>query len=171
MKSSILLITTTILLLAGCVYESPLTEKNTISIDPAVLGLWEPVPNDGEKADPNERMLVMNYSNTEYFIHHPVGKNGIYWRGYPIKIGGVSCVQLKALGTDEGPVPPSEKELFQVVSYRMSKGHLIVKTLNADLITNKLKGSDELKKAFLNHQDNENLFSDPSRFKKILSDN
>ena len=140
--------TITILLLAGCVYEYPLTEEHTIPIDPAVLGLWQPIPDDGEKADPDERMLVMKYSDTEYFILHPTGKNSIYWRGYPIKVGGISCVQLKALGTNEGPVPPDEKELFNVASYALVDGQLVVKTLNTDLVGSKLKGSEALKKDF-----------------------
>jgi len=170
MKTSKLLMALAALLFSGCVYESPLTQEHSIPIDPTALGLWERIPEDGEAVDPDTRMVVMKYSETEYSIHYPTGKNGVYWRAYPIKIGGVPCIQLQAIGTEEGPVPAKEKKLFNVASYQMIDGTLIIKTLNTHLIGKNLVGSEALRKAFLEHKDSKDLFTNPGRFKKIQSD-
>ncbi len=170
MKTPALLITASVLFLTGCVYDSPLTREHTIPIDPAALGLWEQIPADGEKADPDANMVVMKFSDTEYSIHYPTGENGIYWRGYAIKIGEVSCIQLQAIGTEKGPVPAKEKELFNVASYQIIDGILVIKTLNTNLIGKKLKGSEALRKAFLDHKDSKDLFTNPGHFKKTQSE-
>jgi len=70
MKHAVMLPVLAALLFAGCVYESPLTEENKISVDAAVLGLWE------EVKDGDGRMMILKYSDTEYLIHYPVGKDG-----------------------------------------------------------------------------------------------
>ena len=102
MKCKLALLTIAVLLITGCEYESPLTKEHNIAVDSAVLGLWEAIPDKGEEPKQNERMMILKYSGTEYLIHYPVGKDGAYFRGYPIKIGGVSGVQLQAIGTDDG---------------------------------------------------------------------
>jgi hypothetical protein len=167
MKSLAILPVVVLLFLAGCEYEAPLTEEHSISIDQSVLGLWEPVPDKGEQPDQNERMMVLKYTETEYLIHYPIGKDGMYFRGYPIKIGGVPCVQIQIIGTAEGNLDKDNKELFHVVSYQLSNGELIIKTLNTNLVNHDLKDSEALKKAFLKHKDNKDLFRDPGRFRKI----
>jgi hypothetical protein len=156
-----------LLFLAGCKYEAPLTEEHSISIDQSVLGLWELVPEKGEQPDQNERMMILKYTETEYLIHYPIGKDGMYFRGYPIKVGGVPCVQIQIIGTAEGNLDKDNKELFQVVSYQLSNSELIIKTLNTNLVDDDLKDSEALKKAFLKHKDDKDLFKDPGKFRKI----
>ena len=124
MKCKLALLTIAALLITGCEYESPLTKEHNIAVDSAVLGLWEAIPDKGEEPKQNERMMILKYSGTEYLIHYPVGKDGVYFRGYPIKIGGVSCVQLQAIGTDDGPPEKDEKDLFHVVSHRLAGAEL-----------------------------------------------
>ncbi len=174
MKHAVMLTVLTALLLAGCEYESPLTKEHNISVGSAVLGLWEPIPDEGEEPKQNDwvprmfkRMMILKYSDTEYLIHDPVGKNGLYYRGYPIKIGGISCVQLQVIGTDDGPPKEDEKELFHVVSYQLTDGKLEIKTLNTDLVDDNLKTTEALVEAFLNHKDNKELFTNPGSFRRI----
>ena len=124
MKCKLALLTVAVLLITGCEYESPLTKEHNIAVDSAVLGLWEAIPDKGEEPKQNERMMILKYSGTEYLIHYPVGKDGVYFRGYPIKIGGVSCVQFQAIGTDDGPPEKDEKDLFHVVSHRLAGAEL-----------------------------------------------
>ncbi len=158
-----------VLLFAGC-YESPLTKEHSIAVDSAVLGLWEWIPDEGEEANANERMMILKYSDTEYLIHYPIGDEGMYFRGYPIKIGDVSCVQIEVLGDYEGP-PDTEyrKKFFIVASYRLTNAELEIKTLNMDLVDEDLKESEALKKAFLKHKDNKDLFIEPGKFRKVKS--
>lgn len=158
------------LLVAGCEYESPFTTEHNIAIDSAVLGLWEELkPDEGVEPKEDEHMMILKYSDTEYLIHYPTGKNGIYYRGYPIKIGGISCVQLQIIGTDYGPPKKDETELFHAVSYQLTDGQLEIKTLDTDLVNDDLKTTEELHKAFLKHKENKDLFKNPGVFRKNKS--
>lgn len=88
MKSIMIFLSLTVLLLSGCRYEAPLTEEHSIAIDSALLGWWERIPKEGEKATQDDRMVILKYSDTEYLVSFPTGNNGTYFRAYPIKIGG-----------------------------------------------------------------------------------
>jgi len=168
MKYIMMTFATAIFLLVGCQYKSPLTKEHNIAVDPEVLGVWELIQDKDDKPQQDERMMILKYSDTEYLIHYPPGGNDeAYYRGYPIKIGGLSCVQLQIIGTDDGPLQKNEKNLFHVASYRLMGGKLEIKTLNTDLVDDDLKTTDGLRKAFLKHKDNKELFKDPGVFRKI----
>jgi hypothetical protein len=165
MKTLILL--ATMLIFAGCVYESPLSEEHTIAIDPGVLGLWEEIPDEATDSSEMERMLVMRFSDTEYLVRYQSSTGADYYRAYPIKIGKVSCIQLQSLGSGKGPLPAGENQQYLVASYQLDARGLEVKLLNSDLVTDKISDPLLLRKAFLDHQDEENLFSGPGRFRRI----
>ena len=168
MRCVAVLLIVTVLFLAGCKYESPLTKEHAIPVDSSVLGLWEPQPDEKEESAADERMMILKYSGTEYLIHYPPGGNDeAYYRGYPIKIGGISCVQLQVIGTEAGMPKREVKDLFHVVSYVLKKGILEIRTLNTDLVDNDLKTTEALVQAFLNHKDNKDLFTNSVRFKQI----
>jgi len=155
------------LVIAGCEYEAPLTDEHSIPIDSAVLGLWELIPEEGNKPKPEERAMVLKYSDTEYLIHYPLGEEGMYFRGYLINIGGISCIQVERIGSASGPPDEDDMDRFHVVSYKVENGNLVVKILNTDLVDDGLKDSKALKKAFLKHKDNESLFRDPGIFRRV----
>ncbi len=167
MKKLVILPILGLLFFVGCKYEAPLTQEHGIAIDPSVLGLWQLIPDKGGKLDPHERVMILRYSETEYLIHYPIGKDGMYFRGYPINIGGIPCVQIQLIGTEDGNLDRDNRELFQVVSYYLSHGELIIRTLSTDLVDDDLKTSESLKKAFLKHKDDPDLFRDPGRFRKV----
>ncbi len=154
------------LLVGGCEYEAPLTEEHTIPVDASLIGLWKPVPEPGEQVDTGEGMLVLKYSPTEYLIHSPTGDDGIYYRGYPIKIGGISCVQLEIVGVRDGPPNEKEKNLFHVAAYEIKAGMLEVRLLNSDVVDDDLKDAAALRKAFLENIGNKDLFEESVRFRK-----
>ncbi len=167
MKKLVILPVLVLLLFAGCKYEAPLTKEHNIAIDPSVLGLWELIPDKGAKLDPHERVMILQYSETEYLIHYPIGRDGMYFRGYPVKIGGIPCVQIQWIGAEDGNLDRDNRELFQVVSYQLSHGELVIKTLNTDLVSDDGKSSEALQKAFLKHKDHRDLFRDPGKFRKM----
>ena len=139
-----------VLLFTGCDYEVPLTKEHNSAVDPALLGLWVAIPDEGAVAAEDERMLILRYSDTEYLIHYPIGgADETYYRCYPIKIGGVSCVQIEAIGTNEGHVAELE-----------------IKLLNNDLVDGDLETTEALKQTFLKHTRNTELFNDPGRFRR-----
>ena len=166
MKATAALLVTAVLLLAGCVYESPVTAEHTIPIDRSVLGVWRSVPEKGKEPG-DVRMMVLRYSDTEYLVHYPAGKDGLYYRGYPVQVGKVSCVQLEVIGTEDGPLDKDAKELFCVVSYSLANGELEVKVLNTDLVGKELKNSEALRGAFLEYQGDKDLFTGPARFGRV----
>ena len=162
-----MLLTVAVLLLAGCEYESPLTKEHNIAVDSAVLGMWELIPDEREEPKQAERMMILKYSDTEYLLHYPIGKNGLYYRCYSIKVGGVSCVQLIFIGTDDGPPEKDEKDLFHVISYQLANDELKIKLLNTDLVDDDLKTTEALKQSFLKHKGNKELFTNPGKFRRI----
>jgi len=164
---AILIIITTTFFFVGCEFKSPLTKEHNIPINPLVLGLWELTPEKDTGSKKNLQMMILKYSDTEYLIHYPTGKDGLYFRGYPIKIGNVSCVQIKCIGTGKGLFEKNEKKLYHVASYELIDNNLKVKMLNHKLIDGDLVDGEALNKAFLKHQDNQELFIDPGNFKRI----
>lgn len=154
------------ILLTACEYEAPLTTEHSIPIDPALLGIWGNVPESGEKPD-EWRILILEYSPTEYLIYYPAGENGIYFRAYPIKVGDLACVQLKTIGSAEGPAgKEDEEDLFQVAAYTLNEGMLEVRLLNSDLVDNDLKTQEALRSAFIENTGRPDLFDNPGRFRK-----
>ncbi|MBU1181395.1 MAG: hypothetical protein ABIJ52_02755 [Pseudomonadota bacterium] len=152
---------------AGCEYESPLTNEHNIPVDSAVLGLWETVQDNSETAGSSEKMLVLKYSDTEYLVHYPIGDEAFYFRGYPIKIGNISCVQVQLIGDANGDIKKEERK-YQVVSYELSNGELEIKTLNTDLVNKDLKESNKLRKAFMKNRGNVELFQNPVKFVRCM---
>jgi len=167
MRSIAAILIVTVLFLTGCRYEKPLIQEHTIPIDASVLGLWKPQPERGEESGTDERMIILKFSDTEYLIHYPPGGNDeAYYRGYPIKIGDISCVQLQVIGTEDGMPKKDVKSLFDVVSYELKNGILEIKILNTDLVGDDLKTTEALVRSFLKHKDNKDLFTHPVRFRQ-----
>ena len=168
MKYKILfLITLALAVFAGCEYESPLTYEHNIPVDSSVLGLWETIPDKNETPGSGEKMLVLKYSDTEYLVHYPIGDEAFYFRGYPVKIGDISCVQIQLIGDTNGDIKKEERK-YQVVSYVLSNGELEIKTLNTDLVDKNLKESNNLRKAFVKNSGNMKLFQNPVRFMRCV---
>jgi hypothetical protein len=171
MKAVALLLIVAGLLAAGCEYQAPLTDEHKLPVDPAVLGLWESVPEADGSADTNrDRMIVLEYSATEYLVHYPTGKDGQYFRGYPMKIAGVPCVQIQLIGAAAGDVKREDRK-YHVVSYTLSNGELTLMTLNTAVVDETLKNSAALRKAFERNKDNKELFANPGRFRKVATGN
>jgi hypothetical protein len=158
-----------LVLLSGCVYKAAVTTNHTIPVNPAVLGMWQAVPEPGKDLDADERMLVLKYSDTEYMVRYPSGKDAMFFRGYPIKVGNLQCVQIQLLGEKDQPVNDEDRK-YQVVAYKLADGVLELRTLNADLISDKLATSADLLKAIKANIANSDLFKDPGKFKKVVKE-
>lgn len=164
------LLAVTALFIAGCTYEKPLVKEHVIPIDSSVLGLWEPQPDEGEVSGNNERMIILKFSDTEYLIHYPPGGNDeAYYRGYPIKVGGIPCVQIQVIGTEDGMPKKDVKALFAVVSYELRNDILEIRTLNTDLVDDDLHTTEALVQSFLTHKNNKDLFTNPVRFRRLTN--
>ncbi|MCF7854062.1 MAG: hypothetical protein K9N51_04630 [Candidatus Pacebacteria bacterium] len=168
MRTFVYCLTVVILVGAGaCVYEAPLVEEHALPVDKAVLGIWREANDDGDEEGKNNEMMVLMFSPTEYVIHYPRGKHGLYYRAYPIKVGGISCVQLEVIGTEEGPLDEDQENRFHVVSYALEGDRLTIKVLNKDLVNDELTDSESLRKAFLEHKRSADLFTNPGVFRRV----
>lgn len=166
MKKLILVFLLGIPLLAACVFDVPFTTDHAISIDQTILGAWESVP--AENDDPVQTR-IFRYSETEYVVHYLEDDWDIYFRAYPINIGGVSAIQLEVLGDKDEVVEKDAAERYMIATYRLLDNKLEVRTLNSDLVSPDIKDSGLLRAAFLKHKDNPELFNDPGLFKRVES--
>jgi hypothetical protein len=158
-----------LVLLSGCVYKTPVTTNHTIPANPAVLGMWQAVPEPGKDLDTDERMLVLKYSDTEYMVRYPSGKDAMFFRGYPIKVGNLQCVQIQLIGEKDQPVNDEDRK-YQIVAYKLADGVLELRTLNADLVSDRLATSADLLKAIKANVANPDLFKNPGKFKKLVKE-
>ena len=166
------------LCLAGCQYHAPLTTQHNIAIDPKVLGKWEFVPeksaedssDETEEEEQREALMVLKFSDTEYLIHYPVNRDGMYFRGYPVRIGNVSCVQLQLIGTEKDSITTDDEKRYHVVSYQLSEEMLKIEVLNDNIVSGDLKKSKELKQAVLENQNAKDLFHEPGTFRKVIEE-
>ena len=165
MKHAALAIIVFFLFITGCDYLAPLAVEHNVAIDPSVIGLWEEVPEGDKPPDPDDRMLILKYSDTEYLVHYPTRKDEGYYRAYPVKVDGISCVQIQQIGTAEGDFKDARK--YHVVSYSISSGELEIKVLNTDLVDKNLQDTALLKQAFLEKKDNKDLFTNPGKFRRV----
>jgi hypothetical protein len=165
MKHPALVVIVLTLFIAGCEYLAPLSGDHNIAIDPTVIGLWEEAPEGDKPPDPDDRMLILKYSDTEYLVHYPTRKDEMYYRAYPIKVDGIPCVQIQLIGSAEGGIKEDRK--YQVTTYSMSNGELEIKTLNTDLVDKDLKDTASIKQAFLKNKDNKDLFRNPGKFRRV----
>ena len=159
-----------VLSLNGCIYDDPLAKKQDLPIDPSVLGHWEFVPTDPSKSSKPERMMVLKYSDTEYLLHYPTGEDGMYFRGYPIRVAGVAGVQIQWIGSSKGVIEEKDRK-YQVVSYKTSGNEMVIRVLNRDLVDEDLKGTEALLEAFLRHKDHPELFTEPGTFRRLKRSN
>lgn len=183
MKSAFLL-SAAALMLSGCIYEAPLVAENKLPIDPAIVGLWEPVSEEGkeperngdnplkkilEKSPEDSRLLILQFSEKEYMISE---SNNIHYRAYSIELGGKRCVQLQVISTNGGPMDWKDEKPrpFLVCFFEIKNGELAVHTLNEGLVSGDLRTTAELQEAFLKNKDNPELFEKPTIYRMVKAD-
>lgn len=167
MKRLLLLLAILLIFVAACEYQNPLSENQNVPIDPALLGLWVPSPDNNEPPPPNEWILALKYSDTEYMIQYQTGSDSMYFRAYPIKIGDISCMQLQLIGYSSGPIKKSDLP-YQVALFTLNGDTVTIAMLNTSLVNKDLRGA-ALKDAFLKNSKNANLFREPAKFKRIIN--
>jgi hypothetical protein len=163
MKGPLIAIIAAGLLGSGCIYNEALVEINTHPINPSLLGLWEEIPENEESTDP-DRLLVLKYSDTEYMV---LFDDELYFRGYPIRIEGTTCIQLQLIGSNKGDLANKKMKRFLVARVAIENDHLEIRMLDQDLVDDDLESTKDLARAFLKHKDNPKLFDKPGRFKRI----
>lgn len=172
MKQStpLLLLAPALMLIAGCSYKVPLTEEHTIPIDQKLIGPWVAVDDVEKDCEKQESILVIQFSETEYVVcFHTDTDGNFYMRGYPVQIGGVSCVQIQLISPLEfEPGSSEEKEYsekrFAVAKYEIRDDTLEVSVLSDDVVDGEIDSSEALREAFMKNISDDDLFEEPSSF-------
>jgi len=155
------------LLISACDYQVPLSASNIIPIDNGALGIWQLV---NEKEEPAEAdvVTILRFSDTEYLLQHRSNGFSIYFRAYLIDVVDRVLLQAEVIGSEEGPPKESYKELFSVIAYTIEGDELTFSSLNTELIDTGISSSEVLRDAFIKEKDNPDLFTDQTRFKRVL---
>ncbi len=148
--------------LVGCEYVAPLSEPMGMKIDGDLIGTWKSEPSSGSSNEEDYQIIIRKHSDTEYLIHIPDEEENEYHRGYPIKIAGISCIQLKYIGETENPKTPPMPPRFNVVSYEIKGDRLVGRVLNDDYVPTKVaqRGTKALQREFEKHKEQSDLFLD-----------
>lgn len=149
------------LLLAACLHDAPLAVSAKLPLDAALPGVWRSTTKEGSAT-----LRVLRWSDTEYLAHWSDGNGHLYYRGYPIEVAGVPCVQLCLVGTGDGPPDVSVKP-YQVVSYRLEGERLTVSNLNPARVGGDLSGTEALRAAFERAKDAPDLFIEPTAYTRV----
>ncbi len=156
-----------VLLISACDFKVPLSASNIIPIDNGALGIWQLV---NEKEGPAEAdvVTILRFSDTEYLLQHTSNGSSIYFRAYLIDVADRVLLQAEVIGGEQGPPKESYKELFSVITYTIKGDELIFSSLNTELIDTGISSSEVLRDAFIKEKDNPDLFTDQTRFKRVL---
>lgn len=156
---------------AGCNYESPLVEKDTVPVGTELLGVWDLIP-DEEKPDQEKlEALILKFSDTEYVIQYPRrDKETLFFRAYLIKIEDMTCLQTQLIGSEAGPADAKDRK-YDVLSFGIDGGILKIAMLNTEIVNKAEKSSEKLREALISNRDNPKLFINETRFRKKTSSN
>lgn len=120
-----------VLVLAGCKFEAPLTEKPTRDVDPALLGSWfslkDGKPFDVFKLSPQEYLVV---DDREPFVCTHSDLDGL---------NVVSCRQIKNDAEYYGK--------YAYMAYALENGELVLTPLNPDLPIGKHASTADIRAA------------------------
>lgn len=147
------LLAVTSLLVTGCIYNFPLTEKPTRKIDPALLGDWVSFDKDEQKL---ERMSVRKLDESTYVVAFD---KDIY-RVFHSDLAGVTLLSVQNLqtGSDEGK--------YIYYRYDLSADHdrLGLRAVSEKVVPEEIKTAAEAQKLIKANLDNPKLYGDELQF-------
>jgi len=164
MKKWLLIFSLSVLIIAACEYQEPAADKQGIPVNPALLGLWVPSPDNKETPPPDEWILALPYSDTEYMIHYRTEKDSMYFKGYPVKIGAYSCIHLQLIGDSRSPISKTDAP-YQIASVSLSGEEVTIRMMSTSVVSSSLRGT-ALKEAVLKNANNAGLFREPVKFRR-----
>ncbi len=146
-----LLLPVVLMLLAGCDYEIPLSQTPSASANPALAGTWA-----GQLTDEKPVSMEVKTSGTDYLVTYTEGNNTLTFRGFEIKAGGLSLIQLA--------MKDNEKTLYFFVKYSVDLEELSIYRLNPEVVSAKCQTTEELLSDLTVHRNNPFLFTEPLKF-------
>jgi hypothetical protein len=143
-----LLLPAAALFLSGCIYQAPITEKPTGRIDERLIGDWVSKDEQGKE----ERMAVVKLNDSEYIVNY----GGAIFRAFESDVNGSKFVSAQNIS----PLKDSER-LWAFVTYELQDDgkKLVLRSVNHDIISDKLKTSAEIQTAIGDNLKNPDLFN------------
>jgi len=169
-------------LLAGCTYKVPVTTEHKIKINRDLLGPWEAKAFDDatytNKTDSAQELreltdaltnsiialTVLEFDDTQYLVQYkfcssPTNNTAtVFFRAYPVQIGGLLALQTKAIGSPEGPLIRSDcwgsvsvwqARPYNLILYSVTNDVLEFRRLNEELISPEIDDCAALRKAII----------------------
>jgi len=153
--------------IAGCLYEHPFVEEDVLPIDANLVAVWEEVPPEVDDPGERGRLTAIRFSDTEYLIHYPSNEDGGYFRGYLVRLGEKTYIQIEAIAGSAGPLPPRNKRRFHLASYSVKNDQLQLRMVDPDQLPEQPKDSEALRKGFMDAEDHPDLFDEPGTFRRL----
>lgn len=136
------------LLLGGCDYEVPLSEKPERAIDGRLIGEW---------VSPDSWIKVRPFDTDHYVIVH----NGALFRGWHSTVAGLSLVTVQAL--------EDKNRRYAYLAYEISADgrRLDLRFVRDDVVSKKIKDTAGMRKAVEQHAKHPELLSDLIPFTRL----
>jgi hypothetical protein len=137
------------LLLAGCDYDVPLTEKPSGPIDQKLLGNW---------LSPEGWMMVRSFDADHYVVSY----NGAIYRGWHSTVAGRSFITLHSLD--------AQSPKFTYVSYSLGNDQrrLDVRVVRDEVLSKEIKDSAAMRKALEQVVPNPALLTEVTPFTRMI---
>ena len=146
--------------LAGCDYTVPLANIPGLEIDSGLVGLWQSAKDDGQM----ESLLVLPLNKKEYMVSFPAGsKDAMYAKAWLCRSASMTFVQLEWIGTAQGKLP-EDRRVFQLAGYSILGDTLTARLVNADVVKNDMKSTEELAKAIAENKGKPAFFKEKMVF-------
>lgn len=150
-------------LLTSCVFDVPFEKSAKFPVQEELLGVWEEqAPQESEQ----NRLLVLKHSENEYLVAYPFAKKGMVFRAFDVELEGQRYLQVQWIGSDEGPVAESDRK-YHLLKVQVDGDELEIAMIAHELLGEKLTTSAELRSAFAEHKDQEGLFGEAVKFKRV----
>jgi hypothetical protein len=151
-----------LILLSSCVFEAPFEANAKIPVDPALLGRWEKISDDGDA----ERIRVLQHSDNEYVVEYPVGEKAMVFRAFAVELAGADFIQVQWIGTAAGPVKDGDRK-YHLLKVAVDGETMDMRVINADVLGKEHNDAAAMKDTFEKRKDDPKLFDEPVKFRKV----
>lgn len=158
-----LLLPLILILLAGCDYKVPLSQKPAAKTNPALAGRWI---EQKDASSTNRTEVDIKVSGADYSVAYiGDGCTNFLFSGFEVESAGFKLIQLKLL-TDLDKDQPEKVYVF--IKYELTPDGLSFCQLNKNVVSSECQTMEELRGDLKVHRKNPALFTEPRKFTKSV---
>lgn len=146
----VLALCASLLAIAGCTYEEPITAKPTRKVEPGLIGDWT------STGDHKDQIRVRQWDAKTYVLTY----NDDLYRAYHSDVTGLPLVSVQSL--------QQEERKYAYLTWKLSADGktLTLRVVNEKVIPGDLKTSSAVQKRLKENARNPDLFEEEARFSK-----